>query len=112
MCPEAQFGYTENVGFAEYLLADPNYVARVPPGLSATELAPLICAGITTYKGIRQTGRNYAIDPQAPYQRVWSFSTNAPKRWVSFYAPSMMPDYQTRPAGVTADIAPLRSEFN
>src|SRR5450432_3794671 len=30
VCPEAQFGgYTKNGGFAEYLLADPNYVAHV-----------------------------------------------------------------------------------
>jgi alcohol dehydrogenase, propanol-preferring len=56
VCPEAQFGgYTKNGGFAEYLLADPNYVAHVPAGLAATEAAPLICAGITTYKGIKQT---------------------------------------------------------
>ena len=56
VCADAQFGgYTKNGGFAEYLLADPNYVAHVPPGLAATEAAPLICAGITTYKGIKVT---------------------------------------------------------
>ena len=56
VCADAQFGgYTKNGGFAEHLLADPNYVAHVPPGLAATEAAPLICAGITTYKGIKVT---------------------------------------------------------
>jgi propanol-preferring alcohol dehydrogenase len=56
VCPEAQFsGYTVNGGFAGYVLADPNYVAHIPKGLSAVEAAPLICAGITTYKGIKQT---------------------------------------------------------
>jgi len=56
VCPQAQFGgYTKNGGFAEYLLADPNYVAHVPAGLAAADAAPLICAGITTYKGIKQT---------------------------------------------------------
>lgn len=56
VCPEAQFGgYTKNGGFAEYILADPNYVAHIPHGLSAIEAAPLICAGITTYKGLKQT---------------------------------------------------------
>jgi alcohol dehydrogenase, propanol-preferring len=56
VCPEAQFGgYTKNGGFAEYILADPNYVARIPNGLSAIEAAPIICAGITTYKGIKET---------------------------------------------------------
>lgn len=57
VCPQAQFGgYTKNGGMAEYILADPNYVAHVPAGLTAKEAAPLICAGITTYKGIKQTG--------------------------------------------------------
>ena len=56
VCGEAQFGgYTKNGGFAEYILADPNYVAHIPAGLTATEAAPLICAGVTTYKGIKET---------------------------------------------------------
>jgi propanol-preferring alcohol dehydrogenase len=56
VCPDAQFGgYTKNGGFAEYVLADPDYVAHIPDGLSATEAAPLICAGITTYKGLKMT---------------------------------------------------------
>jgi propanol-preferring alcohol dehydrogenase len=56
VCPSAQFGgYTKNGGFAEYILADPNYVAHIPAGLGAKEAAPLICAGITTYKGIKVT---------------------------------------------------------
>jgi propanol-preferring alcohol dehydrogenase len=56
VCPEAQFGgYTKNGGFAEYLLADPNYVAHIPAGLAPLDAAPLICAGITTYKGIKET---------------------------------------------------------
>jgi alcohol dehydrogenase, propanol-preferring len=57
VCAQAQFGgYSKNGGFAEYLLADPNYVAHVPAGLAPAEAAPLICAGITTYKGIKETG--------------------------------------------------------
>jgi propanol-preferring alcohol dehydrogenase len=56
VCPEAKFGgYTKNGGFAEYILADPNYVAHIPAGLEPAEAAPLICAGTTTYKGIKQT---------------------------------------------------------
>ena len=56
VCAEAQFGgYTKNGGFAEYILADPNYVAHIPAGLGAREAAPLICAGITSYKGIKET---------------------------------------------------------
>jgi len=56
VCAEAQFGgYTKNGGFAEYIIADPNYVAHIPAGLSAVDAAPLICAGITSYKGIKET---------------------------------------------------------
>src|ERR1700677_3232342 len=56
VCPKAEFGgYSRNGGFAEYILADPNYVAHIPAGLASAEAAPLICAGITTYKGIKET---------------------------------------------------------
>jgi propanol-preferring alcohol dehydrogenase len=56
VCAQAEFGgYSKNGGFAEYILADPNYVAQVPAGLAASEAAPIICAGITTYKGIKET---------------------------------------------------------
>ena len=56
VCAEAEFGgYTKNGGFAEYLLADPDYVAHIPAKLDAKQAAPLICAGITTYKGIKET---------------------------------------------------------
>jgi propanol-preferring alcohol dehydrogenase len=56
VCAEAEFGgYTKNGGFAEYIIADPNYVAHIPAGLDAKQAAPLICAGITTYKGIKET---------------------------------------------------------
>ena len=56
MCGEAEFGgYTKNGGFAEYVLADPNYVAHIPAGLDPKAAAPFICAVITTYKGIKET---------------------------------------------------------
>lgn len=56
VCASAEFGgYTKNGGFAEYLIADPNYVAHIPAGLDPQQAAPLICAGITTYKGIKET---------------------------------------------------------
>ncbi len=56
VCAQAQFsGYTRNGGFADYILADPDYVARIPDGLSPIEAAPIICAGLTTYKGIKET---------------------------------------------------------
>ncbi|MDP2869529.1 zinc-dependent alcohol dehydrogenase [Methyloversatilis sp.] len=56
VCADAQFGgYSKNGGFAEYIIADPNYVAHIPAGLAAHDAAPLICAGITSYKGLKET---------------------------------------------------------
>lgn len=56
VCPDARFGgYTQNGGFATHVIADPNYVAHIPDGLTAVEAAPLICAGVTSYKGIKET---------------------------------------------------------
>jgi propanol-preferring alcohol dehydrogenase len=56
VCGLAEYGgYTKNGGFAEYILADPDYVAHIPKDLGAKEAAPVICAGITTYKGIKET---------------------------------------------------------
>ncbi len=56
VCAEAEFGgYTKNGGFAEYLIADPDYVAHIPASLDPKAAAPIICAGITTYKGIKET---------------------------------------------------------
>ncbi len=56
VCADAQFGgYTRNGGFAEFILADPRYVAHIPDGLAPAEAAPLICAGVTSYKGIKVT---------------------------------------------------------
>jgi len=56
VCGDAKFGgYTQNGGFAPYVIADPDYVAHIPEGLDARAAAPLICAGITTYKGVKET---------------------------------------------------------
>ena len=55
VCAHAEFGgYTKNGGFAEYILADPRYVAHIPAGLEAAAAAPIICAGVTSYKGIKE----------------------------------------------------------
>ncbi|MES2265137.1 MAG: alcohol dehydrogenase AdhP [Bacteroidota bacterium] len=48
-------GYSVDGGFAEYVLADPRYVAHFPPGINFTEMAPIICAGVTVYKGLKET---------------------------------------------------------
>jgi alcohol dehydrogenase, propanol-preferring len=56
LCPSAQYGgYTVNGGFAEYILADAKYAARIPAELSSVDAAPILCAGVTTYKGLKET---------------------------------------------------------
>jgi len=56
LCPKAQYGgYTVNGGFAEYIVADARYAAKIPAGLSPVAAAPLLCAGVTTYKGLKET---------------------------------------------------------
>ena len=54
---EAQLntGYSINGGFADYVVADPNYVGHLPGNVSFTEIAPVLCAGVTVYKGLKMT---------------------------------------------------------
>jgi propanol-preferring alcohol dehydrogenase len=46
-------GYTVNGSFAEYVLADPAYVGRLPDQLEFAAAAPVLCAGVTVYKGLK-----------------------------------------------------------
>jgi len=48
-------GYSVNGGFAEYVLADANYVGHLPKGIGFVEIAPVLCAGVTVYKGLKVT---------------------------------------------------------
>lgn len=48
-------GYSVDGGYAEYVLADPKYVGHLPDSVSFTEIAPVLCAGVTLYKGIKAT---------------------------------------------------------
>lgn len=48
-------GYSVNGGFAEYMLAPADYVAPIPAGLDPLDVAPILCAGVTTYKGLKET---------------------------------------------------------
>ena len=49
-------GCTVDGGFAEYLVAPATHAAWLPASLSAVEAAPLMCAGITTYNALRNSG--------------------------------------------------------
>lgn len=48
-------GYSVNGSFAEYAIGHAAYVARLPQGVDYAAMAPILCAGVTTYKGIRET---------------------------------------------------------
>ncbi|TYB85398.1 alcohol dehydrogenase AdhP [Oceaniovalibus sp. ACAM 378] len=48
-------GYTVNGTFAEYAIGAAPFVARLPEDVDFAEMAPILCAGITTYKGIKET---------------------------------------------------------
>ncbi len=49
-------GITSDGGYAEYLIAPANAIALMPDGLSPVEAAPLLCAGITTFNALRNSG--------------------------------------------------------
>lgn len=56
LCEQQQnTGYSVNGGFAEYVIADPNFVGHLPEGSDFLEIAPVLCAGVTVYKGLKMT---------------------------------------------------------
>ncbi|MDV7211990.1 alcohol dehydrogenase AdhP [Azotobacter beijerinckii] len=52
---QSNTGYSVNGGFAEYSLADAEYVGRLPDNVGFVEIAPILCAGVTVYKGLKMT---------------------------------------------------------
>jgi propanol-preferring alcohol dehydrogenase len=48
-------GYSTDGGYAEYVLAEADYVGRLPDGLEFGPAAPVLCAGVTVYKGLKET---------------------------------------------------------
>jgi alcohol dehydrogenase/propanol-preferring alcohol dehydrogenase len=56
-CERAQVpGITYDGGYAEYMVAPIQALARIPESLSGAEAAPLLCAGITTFNALRNSG--------------------------------------------------------
>lgn len=49
-------GITADGGYGEYMVAPQSALARVPEGLTADEAAPLMCAGVTTFNSLRNSG--------------------------------------------------------
>jgi propanol-preferring alcohol dehydrogenase len=56
LCHEQNMsGYTVNGSFAEFAIGHADYVGRIPDKISFIDAAPILCAGVTTYKGLKQT---------------------------------------------------------
>src|SRR5262249_29102512 len=54
LCGQQQMtGYTVNGSYAEDGLADPDYVGQLPANVSFPEISPILCAGVTVYKGLK-----------------------------------------------------------
>ena len=57
LCLEQRnMGYALDGGFAEYAIGFARHVVRVPDGVSAADASPLTCAGVTTYKAVKESG--------------------------------------------------------
>jgi D-arabinose 1-dehydrogenase-like Zn-dependent alcohol dehydrogenase len=52
----AATGVTRDGGYATHMLADASAVAHVPLDLDEVEAAPLLCAGLTTFNALRNSG--------------------------------------------------------
>ncbi len=49
-------GVTVNGGFADYVKAPASHTVKLPESLSPTDAAPLLCAGLTVYRAIKDSG--------------------------------------------------------
>ncbi|MGH9690278.1 MAG: alcohol dehydrogenase [Candidatus Acidiferrales bacterium] len=56
-CPNVKVsGISYDGGYAEYMIAPVEALARIPESLNAVEAAPLLCAGLTTFNALRHSG--------------------------------------------------------
>jgi D-arabinose 1-dehydrogenase-like Zn-dependent alcohol dehydrogenase len=49
-------GFSYDGGYAEYMIAPVEAIARMPESLDPVEAAPLLCAGLTTFNALRHSG--------------------------------------------------------
>lgn len=57
LCPRALLsGYTVDGTFQQYCIAKAAHVARIPQTVALDAVAPVLCAGITVYKGLKESG--------------------------------------------------------
>jgi len=57
LCSKALLsGYTVDGSFQQYCIAKAAHVARIPKECDLAAIAPVLCAGITVYKGLKESG--------------------------------------------------------
>jgi alcohol dehydrogenase, propanol-preferring len=57
LCDHPVFtGYQRNGGFAEFCTANADFCFTIPDGYSATQAAPLLCAGLIGYRSLNMAG--------------------------------------------------------
>jgi len=53
---QKQTGCSVDGSLAQFCVADAKYCIPIPQGLTSSQAAPLMCAGVTTYKGLKDSG--------------------------------------------------------
>jgi len=57
LCSKAKLhGFTQDGTFQQYAVSYTNHLTKIPKGLGLDEAAPILCAGVTVYKAIKQSG--------------------------------------------------------
>lgn len=56
ICPEGgATGFSCDGGYAEYMVARADFVGLIPDGVDLVRIAPILCAGVTTHRGLRRS---------------------------------------------------------
>jgi len=56
-CAEAKLsGFTVDGSFQQYVVSYANHVSKIPDGLSLADAAPILCAGVTVYGALKNSG--------------------------------------------------------
>jgi alcohol dehydrogenase, propanol-preferring len=55
ICPQAEgTGYSRDGGYADHIVARADFVVTLPKDIDAARFAPVLCAGVTTYRGLKK----------------------------------------------------------
>jgi alcohol dehydrogenase, propanol-preferring len=56
LCPQQKNGgYSVDGSFGQYMLVDSRYAPIIPDGVEDSAVGPILCAGVTVYKGLKVT---------------------------------------------------------